>query len=408
MVEAPGALTGIRVLDFSWFGAAPIGTKILADHGAEVIRVESLMRLDLLRVLGTGHFRDYTPNLNGSGFFNDFNSSKYGITLNLNHAKGRDIARQLVAISDVVIDSFTRKAMRKWGLYYDDLVHIKPDIIVVSASQQGHTGPHADYLGFGYNLQALSGINHLTGYADGYPLGTSVNYPDFVIPMFVASVIISALLYRRRTGQGQHIDLSQYQAMASLLGPEVLDYIVNNRVAGRTAGRSATAAPHGVYQCQGDDRWCVIAVFSDAEWMTLCRVMGAPAWAYDKRFQTVMGRLQYVDDLDRLLTTWTRQHPPEAVMQRLQEAGIAAGIVQNARDLLEVDPQLRHRGHYHQLDHPVTGPTLYMGSAFALSATPAMLRPAPCLGQHNTYVYGQLLGMSDADIAHYTAEEVFY
>ena len=195
------ALQGIRVLDFSWFGAAPLGTKILADHGAEVIRVESMARPDLLRLMGSSHFRDYTPDINGSGFFNDFNSSKYGITLNLNHPEGVAIAQRLVALSDVVIDSFTRRAMRKWGLYYDDLVQLKPDIIVVSAAQQGHTGPHADYLGFGYNLQALAGINHLTGYPDGYPLGTSVNYPDFVLPMFVASVIMSALLYRRRTGQ---------------------------------------------------------------------------------------------------------------------------------------------------------------------------------------------------------------
>ena len=408
MVAAQHALSGIRILDFSWFGAAPIGTKMLADHGAEVIRVESMIRLDLLRVLGTSHFRDYTPDLNGSGFFNDFNSSKYGITLNLNHPKGVEIVKQLVAISDVVIDSFTRKAMRKWGLYYDDLTQIKPDIIAVSASQQGHTGPHADYLGFGYNLQALSGINHLTGYADGYPLGTSVNYPDFVIPMFVASVIMSALLYRRRTGKGQHIDLSQYQAMAALLGPALMDYMVHGRVATRTGGRSPTAAPHGVYQCQGEDRWCVIAVYSDTEWTALCRVMGEPAWACEARFQSLPGRLQHVDDLDRLLTTWTLQHPPEAIMHHLQEAGVAAGVVQNAHDLLEVDPQLRHRGHYHLLNHPVTGPTLYMGPAFALSATPALLRPAPCLGQHNAYVYGQLLGMSAADIAHYTQEKVFY
>src|SRR5262249_46781169 len=158
------ALQGVRVLDFSWFGAAPLGTKILADHGAEVIRVESMARPDLLRLTGSSHFRDYTPDINGSGFFNDFNSSKYGITLNLNHPEGMAIAQRLVALSDVVIDSFTRRAMRKWGLYYDDLVQLKPDIIVVSAAQQGHTGPHADYLGFGYNLQALAGINHLTGY----------------------------------------------------------------------------------------------------------------------------------------------------------------------------------------------------------------------------------------------------
>jgi benzylsuccinate CoA-transferase BbsF subunit len=226
--------------------------------------------------------------------------------------------------------------------------------------------------------------------------------------MFVAAVIMSALLYRRRTGHGQHIDLSQYQAMASLLGPALMDYMVNGRLASRTGGRSETAAPHGVYQCKGDDRWCVIAVYTDAEWTALCGVMEEPAWAHARRFQTLQGRLQHVDDLDRLLTTWTLQHAPEEVMQRLQEVGIAAGVVQSAHDLIEVDPQLQHRGHYRRLDHPVTGPTLYMGPAFALSATPALLRPAPCIGQHNAYVYGQLLGMSEADIAHYTQEKVFY
>jgi crotonobetainyl-CoA:carnitine CoA-transferase CaiB-like acyl-CoA transferase len=402
------ALQGIRVLDFSWFGAVPIGTKILADHGAEVIRVESMARPDLLRLIGSSHFRDYTPDLNGSGFFNDFNSSKYGITLNLNHPEGVAIAKRLVTLSDVVIDNFTRRAMRKWGLYYDDLVQIKPDIIVVSAAQQGHTGPHADYLGFGYNLQALAGINHLTGSPDGYPLGTSVNYPDFVLPMFVASVIMSALLYRRRTGTGQHIDLSQYQAMASTLGPMLMDYMINGRIAARTGGRSATAAPHGVYRCQGDDRWCVIAVCTEDEWVALCRVMGHPAWTKEARFHTMARRLQHVEALDALLHAWTMQHTPEYIMHLLQSAGVAAGVVQNAADLLEHDPQLRHHGHYHLLQHPVTGPTLYMGSPFLLSATPAALRPAPCLGQHNAYVYGELLGMNAADMARYTAEGIFY
>jgi benzylsuccinate CoA-transferase BbsF subunit len=408
MTATTQALQGIRVLDFSWFGAAPIGTKLLADHGAEVIRVESMTRPDLLRVMGSSHFRDYTPDINGSGFFNDFNSSKYGITLNLNHPKGLQVAKRLVAISDVVIDSFTRKAMRNWGLYYDDLVQIKPDIIVVNASQQGHTGPHADYLGFGYNLQALSGVNHLTGHPDGYPLGTSVNYPDFVLPMFVVSAIMSALLYRRRTGTGQHIDLSQYQAMVSVLGPTLMDYMVNGRIQTRTGGRSATAAPHGVYRCQGEDRWCAIAIHTDQEWTALCGVMGHPAWTREERFSTLSGRLQHVDDLDRCLGAWTAQHPPEDIMHMLQEVGVAAGVVQNAQDLLERDPQLRHRGHYHRLNHPVTGATLYMGPAFALSATPARLRPAPCLGQHNAYVYGQLLGMSEVEIAKYTEEQVFY
>jgi benzylsuccinate CoA-transferase BbsF subunit len=407
-MTAPQAMAGIRVLDFSWFGAAPIGTKWLADHGAEVIRVESHERLDALRVMGSGHFRDYTPDLNGSGFFNDFNSSKYGITLNLNRPEAIEIAKRLVAISDVVIDSFTRRAMRKWGLYYDDLIQIKPDIIVINASQQGHTGPHADYLGFGYNLQALAGINHLTGYPDGYPLGTSVNYPDFVMPMFIASVIIGALLYRKRTGKGQHIDFSQYQAMVSTLGPIVMDAMVNGRVQSRTGGRSATAAPHGIYRCQGDDRWCAIAVFTDEEWQALCRVVGPQLWTREARFQTLVGRLEHVDDLDSHVASWTAQHSPETVMEQLQAAGVAAGVVQNAQDLLENDPQLRHRGHYHQLTHPVTGLTYYMGPAFRMSATPAVLKPAPCLGEHNAYVYGELLGMSQADIERLTQEKIVY
>jgi benzylsuccinate CoA-transferase BbsF subunit len=288
------------------------------------------------------------------------------------------------------------------------LVQLKPDIIVVSAAQQGHTGPHADYLGFGYNLQALAGINHLTGYPDGYPLGTSVNYPDFVLPMFVASVIMSALLYRRRTGTGQHIDLSQYQAMVSTLGPMLMDYMVNGRIAARTAGRATAVAPHGVYRCQGDDRWCVIAVCTEDDWRALCRAIGHPAWTQEARFQTMAGRLQHVAALDALLNAWTMRHAPEHVMHLLQSAGVAAGVVQNAADLLEHDPQLRHRGHYHLLQHPVTGPTFYMGSPFLLSATPAALRPAPCLGQHNAYVYGELLGMSAAEVARYTAEGIFY
>jgi crotonobetainyl-CoA:carnitine CoA-transferase CaiB-like acyl-CoA transferase len=187
----------------------------------------------------------------------------------------------------------------------------------------------------------------------------------------------------------------------------MMDYLVNGRVQGRTGGRSATAAPHGVYRCHGEDRWCVIAVFTDAEWTALCQVMGEPAWSQEARFHTVQGRLQHVDILDALLSTWTCQHPPEEVMQRLQAAGVAAGVVQNAADLLDHDPQLRHRNHYRLLKHPVTDETFYMGPAFSLSATPAAMRPAPCLGEHNAYVYGTLLGMSATEIDTYTRDGVF-
>src|SRR5207244_6373449 len=185
------------------------------------------------------------------------------------------------------------------------------------------TCSQSDYIGFDYNSQALYGINHLTGEPDGSPLGTSVNYPDFVLPMFVASVIMSALLDRRRTGTGQHIDLSQYQAMASTLGPMLMDYMVNGRMATRMGGHSATVAPHGVYRCQGDDRWCVIAVCTEDDWVALCRVMGYPAWTKEARFQTMASRLQHVEALDALLHAWTIQHAPEHIMHLLQSAGVA-------------------------------------------------------------------------------------
>ncbi|MBI4642003.1 MAG: CoA transferase, partial [Candidatus Tectomicrobia bacterium] len=333
-----------------------------------------------------------------------------GITLNINHPKGQEIARQLVSLCDVVIDKFTPRVMEKWGLDYKSLVRVRPDIIVINMPMQGLTGPRRDFLGFGAFIQALAGISHLTGFPEDDPVGTGTNYPDFSCnPYHAAFAILAALLYRKKSGKGQHIDLSQYQSTASVLGSAILDYTVNGRIQQRMGNRHSSASPHGAYRCKGDDRWCVIAVFTDQEWASFCRVIGTPPWAKEERFQTLLGRVKQADELDWLVESWTVNYTPEEVMIMMQEAGVAAGVVRDIEDLMVRDPQMKARRHYVVLDHPETGSSTYDSAPFKLSLTPGKLRsPAPLIGQHNDDVYKQLLGFSEEKIAKLVEERVIY
>ncbi|HLB12022.1 MAG TPA: CoA transferase, partial [Dehalococcoidia bacterium] len=342
-------LEGIRIADFSWFGAGPIATKYMADHGAEVVKVESEAKLDGLRYAQP--IPDGKPGPNSSGYYNNFNSSKLGITLNMDHPKGRELARRLVAVCDVVIENYTPRVAEKWGLTYKELVKVKPDIIVVNQPMQGLTGPHRDYRGFGAAIQALSGINSLTGYPECPPVGTGTNYPDFSCnPCHTAIAIMAALRYRRRTGRGQHIEVSQFESTVSVLESAILDYTVNGRVQERHGNRHPAAAPHGAYRCLGEDRWCAIVVVTEEEWRAFCRATGEPAWTKEQRFSSSAQRLANQDELDLLVESWTCQLPPEEVMCILQAAGVAAGVVQDAEDTVTRDPQLRERGHYWRLE----------------------------------------------------------
>jgi benzylsuccinate CoA-transferase BbsF subunit len=403
------ALAGLRVIDFTWVGVGPLLTKYLADFGAEVIRIESRTRLDSFRYAPP--FVEEKPGVERSGHFLNLNTSKSHVTLNLNHPKGRDLARRLIAGADVVTENFSTHVMGKWRLTYDDLRRVKPDLVMISLSMEGRTGPHRDSRGFGTVLQAAAGLADLTGWPDRPPSIPGVAYTDWTTPLFGLVALLAALDYRRRTGQGQHIDVSSLEAGVNCLETAILDYTVNGRVQTRAGnawmvGDLPGAAPHGVYRCRGENRWCAIAVLNDREWQGLCEVLGRPPWTREGRFATVLGRVKHRDELDALLEAWTSQHPAAEVMHRLQAAGVAAGVVQNAADLAR-DPQLDRRGQAVFLDHPEVGVQRYDAPAFQLTASPPELRPVPTLGQDNARVFQGLLGLSGAEYEALEREGVF-
>ena len=378
-------LHNIRILDFSWVLAGPYATRILADFGAEVIKVQPL--------------QPEAEDAFARGYYNTWNRNKLGITLNLSKPEGILIAKRLVSISDAVVENFTPRVMANWGLDYPDLKKVKPDLIMLSMSTMGQTGPWRDYVGFGPTVQAFSGITHLTSFPGKPPIGLGYSYADHVAGLTAALALLGAMEHRRRTGEGQYIDVSQVEAMSGLLGGAILDYTVNGREVESVGNSSAQAAPHGVYRCRGDDRWCAIAVLSDEEWQGFCRALGKLPWTKDKRFATLSGRLKNAGELDRLVEGWTREHTAEEVMTLLQEQGIAAGVVQDAGDLAN-DSQLKERGFFVELDHPELGKTISDTTPIRLSDTPAgYIRAAPVVGQDNDYVYKQLLGMNGDEIA---------
>lgn len=401
-------LAGIRVADFSWFGAGPICGQVLANFGAEVIRVESESHPDGLR--STQPVPPGKSGLNVSGYYNNFNASKLSFTLNLGHPKARDLALRLIAKSDVVLENYTPRVMEKWGLTDEAIFAANPQVIVVHMPMQGSTGPHRDFLGFGGVLAPLSGFSYLAGFPHHKPVGLGTNYPDYVVnPGHATVAVLAALRWRRRTGRGQRIEVSQLESTVAALGPYVMEYLANGRVAERNGNRHPAAAPHGAYPCAGDDRWCVIAVFTDQEWDALCDAMGRPDWCREERFATLLGRKAHEDDLDRLLAEWTRTKTAEEIMELLQARGVAAGVVQTAEDVLDRDEHLKQRGFYVYLDHPEAGRHAYDGPHFRLHRTPGRLRsPAPLLGQHNDYVAREILGLSDEEIAQYVIEQVIY
>ncbi len=326
---------GVKVADFTWAIAGPFTTKYLADHGAEVIHIESIRHIDVLRVAPP--YKDRQPGVNRSAYGANPHRNKYGIALNLSLPKGIEVAKRIIRWADIVAENFVPGTMKKWGLDYEELKMINPSVIMTSLSNQGQTGPYADHSGIGYQLTALAGFGHITGWPDRGPTVPYGAYTDYIAPRFAATALIAALDYRRRTGKGQYLDLSQYEAAIHFLSPLVLDFTVNKRVAGRPGNRCSYAAPHGVYPCCGDDRWCAIAVFSDEDWQGFCRALGNPDWIQAPRFATLKDRKEHEDELDSLIAEWTSGFSAHEVMTKMQEAGVAAGVVNNCEDLFE-DP----------------------------------------------------------------------
>ena len=401
-------LAGIRVADFTWFGAGPIYTEILANHGAQVIRIESQAHIDGLRVAHPMPEGRYT--LNVSGYYNNFNASKLSFLLNMKHPKSLDVALRLIAISDIVAENYTPGTLEKWGLTYEAMLAVKPDVILVREPMQGSGGPHGDFGGFGIVIAPLTGLNHLSGFPHREPVGLGTQYTDYVVnPGHAAIATLAALRYRNRTGKGQVIEVAQVESSVSVVGAAILDYTANGRVGLRAGNRLGHAAPHGVYRCAGNDRWCAIAVFTDDEWRALGGAMSDPDWAREERFATLQCRKANEDELDLLIERWTRERPAEEVMQTLQAAGVPAGVVQSAQDVLENDPHLKARGYYGYLDHPEAGPTAYDGPGFRLSKTPGrLLSPAPMLGEHTAFVCSEVLKMDDEEMAQLVMENVLF
>ena len=396
------ALEGIKVADFSWVVTAPLATTILAQHGAEVVKVESMTAPDLTRPYAP--YKDGIPGVNRGCLFFMFNKSKYSLALNLRKPQGIEIAKRLVVWSDVVVESFMPGRMDSLGLGYEELKRIKPDIIMVSTSMLGETGPYSRHTGLGSTLQALVGFNQVCGWPDRAPTFPYGAYTDFTGPFFIVIAIIAALEQRQRTGEGQYIDVSQFESALSFLSPVILDYTTNQRVQGRRGNRSTSAAPHGIYRCKGDDRWCAITVSNDEEWEGFCEVIGKPDWTKDAKFITLLSRLENVDELDKLVEEWTINFAPQEIMTKLQAARVPATVVANGQDISE-DSQLRSTGFYKTLKHAEMGETNYEALSFTLSETPAELKPDPCLGQDTEYVCTKILGMSDEEFVQLLADD---
>ncbi|MBI2847117.1 MAG: CoA transferase [Chloroflexi bacterium] len=391
-------LADLRILDVSWVWAGPLAAQFLADMGAEVIKVESRVHIDQTRfgALPNG-IRGERPYDRG-GFYQDINRNKFCVTLELNTPQGVKIFKDLVRISDVVIENYSPRVMKNFGLDYAVLRQVKPDIIMISLSGFGANGPYRDYVAYGANIEPMSGLSSLTGYKDGSPTRTGIPYADPVAAFHAAFAVMAALEYRKRTGKGQHIDLAQYETLTRFIGEAILDYSMNKRAPKRGGNRHSFMAPHGAYRCSGEDSWVAIAASSDEEWQALCKCMDMPELINDTRFVDSHSRYKNQDILNEKVNQWTSRHDKYYVMNLLQKAGVAAGAVLTGKDLFQ-DPHIKARGFFEEVTHPEVGTYPHHGVSVKLSRTPCHIRmPAPLLGEHNKYVLSELLGIPTRDI----------
>jgi benzylsuccinate CoA-transferase BbsF subunit len=391
-------LSGVRVVDLTIVVAGPVGTALLADLGAEVIKVENTVQRQIIGVAPPKREPGEPPRPVRAASFSDLNRGKKGITLNLNLPEARDVLLRLVAVSDVVIDNFSPRVMRNFALEYEDLVRVKPDIIAVSMPAFGRTGPFRDRTSFGPGIDALSGLCHLTGYPDSTPLKPGNYYCDYNAGVLAATAVMAALHHRRRTGKGQFIELAMRDGETQLIGEFVLDYLLNGRVQERSANAHPAMAPHNVYPCSQPDRWVAIEVGSDAEWTALCRAMGREELASDPRFATALARKANEAEVDRAVAAWTRTKGHIEAMRLLQTAGVAAGAVLTTGDIAS-DPQYRHRGAFLQVDME-NGETAELMRVSWLSRRYEMdVRRAPDFSEHTREVLQGFLNLSDREVA---------
>lgn len=402
-------LQGMRVLDLTMVFAGPMSSRILADLGAEVIKVESAPRSDVFTRANV--YPENEPGeepWNRGCFFHSVNAGKYGVSLNLGSEKGKEIFKRLVKISDVVMENFSPRVMENWGLSYEELTKIKSDIIMVSMSGLGHYGPLRNFYMYVPGMEGMSGLTYVTGYSGEPPLLSGHAYGDWVLGTNAAAALLVALYHRQRTGRGQYIDVAGREAVSCHIGGIIMDYTLNGQERMRIGNQHSSAAPHGCYRCKGDDSWVNIAIENDEQWQSFCQAIGNPAWTKEERFADTLSRWRNREELDSLVEEWTSQYDHYEVMGVLQRAGVPSGAVLNMKEV-NIDPHLIERGFFQVVDHgqgigkrpiPKQMPAKFSGIESFAS------KRAPRFGEDNQYVFCTLLGMSKGELEKLEEEKV--
>jgi crotonobetainyl-CoA:carnitine CoA-transferase CaiB-like acyl-CoA transferase len=416
-----GPLAGIRVADFCWMGVGSVATRLLADFGAEVVKIEDRTRIDTPRrlpIYKDEPARNFGEELvdadpNRGGLFNNYCRNKLGVTINMRTERGRTLAERLIAASSVVSENFAPGVMERWGLTYDRLRELSPGVIYARMSGYGHSGPHAHYRSYGPVVQAVSGLSYISGLPGREPSGWGLSYMDNQAAYYNSTALLMAIYRRMQTGEGTEIDVSAIETGINLVGPVLLDVTVNGRSTRRPDFPPGNrlewpdAAPHGVYPAHGEDRWIAIAVFDQAQWEALVAVMGSPGWVHDPRFADQASRHAHQDALDGLVAEWTGEHDRFELTELLQARGVPAGAVQDARDLDESDPQVAAREVFFEMDHPVIGPARFEGNPMRFSSLDQdSWRSAPLLGEDNEHVFKRIVGVADDEYDELAAEGV--
>jgi benzylsuccinate CoA-transferase BbsF subunit len=389
--------------------ALPLTGRILASLGAEVIKVETNKVLDEMA---------FIPAWSRGAGQPDFQRLKKRITLDVRTPKGRDTLLDLLKVSDVFMTNFRRSILARWGIDFPEVRAARPDIIIMWQTGLGGVGPYYTYKSYGILVQHMSGVSLMSGSEGAPPVAINTSYSDYHTGVFQPVAVIGALIRRRLTGQPATMESSIFKSGAVTAGPSILDYQVNGRLPPRQGNRDPAAVPHGVYPCRGEARYCAIAVYTDQEWLALCRVLGDPNWSRDAQFATVLDRVRNQDKLDELISAWTVRYPAEEVMERLQQAGVPASIVSQGQDLF-TSPHLKAREFYRSSNYyeaqrgkPASqwkeGSSIAWSTPVHLSETPMEFGHFSNIGEGNPYVFGELLGIGSEELERLIAEEVVY
>lgn len=401
----PDFLKDVRFADLTWAGAGPFCTKIFSDFGADVVKIESSVRLDSVRT--GGPFKDRKFGVNRSGYFASRNTGKKSVVLDLKSEAGRALVFDIIRSADVISNNFGPGAMDRLGLGYEAVRAIKPDIIYLSMPMYGEDGPRAEMLGVGMTISAVTGLMWSTAYAPGEPIGPGTHYPDHAAnPYHAAFAVLAALRRKRLTGEGMRIDLSQVESTINFIGTAFMAQAMTGAEP-QASNASDEMAPHGIYRCAGDDAWCAITVGSDEAWRDMAHLMGRPELGNEVRFASAAARIENRAALDAIVTEWTGGHQAQSVAAMLRQVGIPAAMVANSRDLVESDEQLAARDYWQRVDHPELGRSLYASPPYCVDGERVELLRPPLLGEHTREVLAGLLGLEEVKLDALEAAGVF-